>query len=95
MLGDIVSWCTRMVSRMSTASLRVRVLAALPAIGPGASAVIRERSAIASYRNAWWTRISCHRATLGVGRRARGEPAHELARRRARPRPGTAASCSA
>ena len=78
MLGDIVSCWTRIVSRMSTASFEYG-FSRLSGIGPGASAVTRDRSAIASYRNAWWTRISCQLGELGVGGRARRQPAHELA----------------
>ena len=59
MLGDIVSCWTRIVSRMSTASFEYGFSACRA--GPGASAVIRIRSATVSYRNAWWTRISCQR----------------------------------
>ena len=62
MLGDIVSCCTRIVSRMSTASFEYG-FSRLSGIGPGAAAVTRDRSAIASYRNAWWTRISCRWAS--------------------------------
>ena len=57
MLGDIVSFWVRIVSRMSTASLEYGFSRCSP-IGPGASDVMRDRSAIASNRNDWWTRIS-------------------------------------
>ena len=76
MLGDIVSCWTRIVSRMSTASFEYGFSACRA--GPGASAVIRSRSATVSYRNAWWTRMSCQRAVVDVRRRAGRKPAHEL-----------------
>ena len=60
--------------------LRIRVLRV-----PGGAGRIRRRPragpATVSYRNAWWTRISCQRAVVDVRRRARRQPAHELADR--------------
>ena len=47
MLGDIESRWSRTVSRMSTASFEYG-FSRLATIGPGASDVIRERSAVAS-----------------------------------------------
>ena len=61
---------------MSTASFEYGFSACRA--GPGASAVVRSRSATVSYRNAWWTRISCQRVVAMSVVGARREPAHEL-----------------
>ena len=63
MLGESVSSWTRMVPRMSTARLRVRVLGRI-AGRAGRALVTRDWPATVSYRNAWWTRMSCRVAAV-------------------------------